>query len=288
MATKAPAGPTQGSPQDLINQLAALNGGGSSGLGGQRVYMGSTPLSSQVRKNILETGGKVPKKGTPNYLSVDDATSQFFTWSEKKRKDFMAQATVGGLLQPGDGIMKASSLWATLVKESAAYTSAGTDFSPWDVLAAYTKQAGGSGAWVRQGDWEVNTFTGQKRYVGPQFKTTTENRVDFTDPATAQAIATGVFQDMLGRDPSKGELASFASALKAAEFAHPVNTSTTTEFNSQGEAIGTKVRQSGGMTAEGRQMIERNAIKKDKEYGAYQAATTYQNALESAVFGAPG
>lgn len=284
MALTKGNGPTQGSPQDLINKLAALNSAGGSGMGQERVYMGT---ETKLRRKSGRADAYV-RRTVPNYMSIEDASKAFFQWDDKKRKDFMSQAIVGGLLKPGAGIMEASSLWGTLVKESARYTAAGTDFSPWDVLGAYTKQAGGAGAWVRQGDWEINTFTHEKRYVGPQFKTTTQNSVDFTDPATARAIATGVFQDMLGRDPTKNELASFATALKSAEFAHPEITKTTTEYNSQGEPVGTKVRQTGGMSAAGRQMVGKNQVKKDDEYGAYQAATTYQNALESAVFGSPG
>lgn len=274
-----------GSNSDFVRMVKSMGGGSKGSAASQDVVFMGTKTSLQSK------GGRADayvRRTQPRYETVAEATNDFFQWGEKKRKDFMSQAIIGGLLKEGDGIMEASRMWALLVKESAAYTGAGKDFTPWDVMAAYTKQAGGANAWVRQGDWEVNTVTGERRYVGPRFKTTTDQRVDFTDPATARAIATGVFQDMLGRDPGKGELEAFASALSKAEQAHPVVTRTTTEYNDQGEAIGTNSQQRGGLTAAGRQMIEQNKIKKDDEYGAYQAATTYQNALESLVYGSPG
>ena len=109
-----------------------------------------------------------------------------------------------------------------------------------------------------------------------------------TDPDTAHAISTKMFQDLMGRDPGQGELGQFASALHQAEQNNPVVSTTTTQYNlDTGQPISSDTSSSGGVSAEGKQYLEEQKIKKSKEYGAYQAATTYQNAFENLVFGAP-
>jgi hypothetical protein len=112
--------------------------------------------------------------------------------------------------------------------------------------------------------------------------------VDLTDPDTARAISTKLFQDLMGRDPGEGELTAFANALSAAEQSSPVVATTTTQYDMEtGQPISSESTQAGGVTAEGKAYIQEQQLKKKKEYGAYQAATTYQGAFENLVFGSP-
>lgn len=192
-------------------------------------------------------------------------------------------------MQPDAGIYEAYGAWEKLVNMAEVFGKAKNPVSPWDILATYVKKSGKS-EWTRDPsnpDFEVNALTGERRYVGPQFRTTTASRIDLTDPATAAAMARQLFQQMMGRDPGKGEITGFANALHAAENSAPVETVTTTEFDAMGRPIGERSEQSGGISAEGKAYIGEERIKKDKEYGAYQAATTYMGALEAAIFGAP-
>lgn len=278
-----------GEPPEWVKDIVAAAEAGAgqqqsiSGLQGN-VYMGTK--KQQVRARGY--GDHTRTVRVPNTMSANDAYMQFFQWNDKKRKDFIAQGILGGLLNEGAGMMEASKVWKAMVGEAAMYNAAGTQISPWDIMSGYVKQSGGAGAWVRQGDFEINSVTGERRYVGPQFKTTTDTRVDLTDPRTAQAIATQVFQRAMGRNPKQGELERFAAALAKAEKANPITSVVTTEFDTTtGEAIGQNTVTSGGMTAEARAMIGENQAKKDPEYGAFQAATTYQGALEALVFGSP-
>lgn len=265
---------------------------GSGGmLAGTDIYMGTTHMRTrgmtpQARSNAINTGGG---RLSDRWMSKEQALGEFFQWSDKKQNDFIAQGVVGGQLQLGSGPLEGVKLWAQLVDMAELYGKVGKKVSPLDLLRRYVKAAGGAGGtWVKQGDFQVNTVTGERRYVGPRFKTTTNTQVDLTDPDTARAIATSLFQDMVGRDPRAGELKGFASALHAAEEASPVVQTTTTEFDTvTGEPVGADTVSEGGLTAEGRALIGQNRIKKDPEYGAYQAATTYQGALEQLVYGAP-
>lgn len=253
------------------------------------VYMGPTSSGAGRVSAYAPTGATGQRRVGVRTLSKEEAEQDIYTWSSKKQMDFMAKAALAGLVKFGDGPMEASKLWKDLVKEASFYGKSGAKISPMDILDMYVQgNNGGKGVWSKQGDFEVNSMTGERRYVGPRFKTTTASRVDLTDPATARAIATRMFQDLMMRNPGKGEIGAFATALAQAEQDSPVTETTTTEYDmTTGEPIGTKTASSGGLTADARAMIAEDRIKADPEYGAVQAATTYMNAFENAIYGAP-
>lgn len=240
------------------------------------------------------SGSVAPDKPRDLWVSTKEAEQEFYTWSTKQQRDFTAQGILSGLLKLGDGPMEAGSLWKKLVKEASAYGAAGQKVTPVDLMASYVQASGGANAWQQMGAFEVNTQTGERRYVGPGTylgdgkAQQTDTRVDLTDPDTARAISTQLFQNLMGRDPGQGELGAFASALHSAEQASPVVSTTTTQYDlDTGQPIGSDTSQSGGLTAEARSYIGEQQVKKKKEYGAYQAATTYQNAFDALIFGGP-
>lgn len=268
------------------------SGSGFGSAGGAYVYMGTgrQPATAQDEKY-----GRAPRK-LDLWATEDEAKADFYNWDGKRQGDFLAKAIVGGLLKFGDGPMEAGKLWAKLVKEAFNYGKAGKKVTPFDLMAAYVGAAGGSGknAWQSMGAFEVNIQTGEKRYVGPGtylgngVARQTDTRTDLTDPDTARAVATRLFQEMMGRDPGAGELSAFASALHTAEANNPVTQTTDTTYNMEtGQPLSTSTQTSGGMTAEGRALIGENQIKSKKEYGVNQAVTTYQSAFENLIFGAP-
>lgn len=276
------------SSDDLEALKKYFGSGGGKSSGGGRVYMGTTWETSGPHGG---SGSVSPEKKPMNiWVSQDEALGNFYNWGQKKQRDFLAKGIIGGQLKLGDGPVEAGKLWAKLVKEASKYGAAGKKISPFDILAAYVGASGGTSksAWVRQGDFEVNSVTGEKRYVGPRFKTETQSRADLTDPDTARAMATKLFQDLMGRDPGAGELTAFGRALNEAERGSPVVETSTTEYDMKtGEPIGANTTSSGGLTADARTYIGEQQIKKKKEYGVNQAVTTYQNALESLIYGAP-
>jgi len=241
------------------------------------------------------TSGAPPASAPPSaqqfrggsWSSEDQADGLYFSWNQKQRDDFRAKGLLSGLLTTGAGDLEAYSLWQSLVKQSSLYGAQGQPVSPLDILSGYVK-ANSKGGWIKSSDgqWETNPVTGERRYIGPKFKTTTQQSVNLTDPATARAIATKVFQDLLGRDPGQGEIAAYASALSQSEASNPSATTTTTEYDpTTGEPVGSSSVTAGGVTADGQQLLAEDQIKKGKEYGAVQAATTYMNALQNAVGG---
>lgn len=270
-------------------QLAALAAGmGASGSGGPgRVFMGFTPGKTANSPFMSEAGQarRQTQPREPSWWSTEGATSQYFNWTQKQRDDFRAKGLLSGLLTQGAGDLEAYSLWQNLVQQASLYGAQGQRVGPLDILSGYVK-SNSSGGWVKQGDFEVNPLTGEKRYIGPATKTTTQTNVNLSDPATARAIATKVFQDLLGRDPGQGEISAYANALSQSEQSDPSSTTTTTQYDpTTGEATNSASVSTGGMTDDERALLAADQLKKGKEYGAYQAATTYMNALQSAVGG---
>lgn len=281
----------------LMAALNALAAGAGGGLGAGKVYMGSTRYTKGGQDK--GSGGYLPRGktmyGTKDmWASEAEATQDYYTWTTKKQSDFVAQGILSGMLKLGDGPMEGASLWKKLVKEASQYGAVGKKVTPFDLMASYVQASGGGSSWVQQGVWEVNTVTGERRYKGPGTylgggkAQQTDTRVDLTDPDTARAVSTKLFQDLMGRDPGQGELGAFASALHSAEQNSPVVSTTTTQYDmDSGQQLSTATTSSGGVSAEGKAYIGEQQIKKKREYGAFQAATTYQNALENLVFGSP-
>lgn len=288
--TPSPTSTGTSSAQDqALQQLMGALGGGTPASTTGRVYMGMTQYGmpagadARNRKNISDLSRR---EAAPNWMTSDEADAQYFTWSQKSREDFRAKGLISGLLKKGAGDMEASSLWHNLVLQAANYGAQDRQISPLDILTGYVKSNGGGSDWVKQGDFEINSITGEKRYIGPQFKTTTQTNVNLTDPATARAVATKVFQDLLGRDPNQGEIGAYANALGQSEAQNPQQATTTTQYDmTTGDPTGSSTITSGGVTAGGQAELAGDKVKKTKEYGVTQAATTYMNALQSAVGG---
>lgn len=282
-------------PGELKVLQGLIGSGATSGSG--RVYMGDySPkkpkgASSQAWKNIQEEAGRQDRS---IWLTQEEAEGEFYNWTQKQQQDFVAKGILSGMLDLGDGPLEGASLWKKLVKEATNYGKQGKKVSPIDLMAAYVSAAGGGNAWHQAGVWEVNTQTGERRYAGPGTylgagkAQQTDTRVDLTDPDTARAISTQLFQNLMGRDPGQGELAAFAAALHQAEQSSPVVSTTTTQYDMEtGQPLSSSTQQSGGLTADSKALIGEQQIKKNKEYGVTQAVTTFQNAFESLIYGSP-
>lgn len=280
--------------------LAAIMaaGGGSAGSGSGQVYMGSQRITRGGQDK--GSGQELPRGktmyGTKDiWISPTQAAQDYYTWNAKKQADFVSQGILSGMLKLGDGPMEGAALWKKLVKEAANYGAVGKKVTPFDLMASYVQAAGGANAWRNAGVWAINTVTGERKYEGPGTylgggkAQQVDTRVDLTDPDTAKAVATKLFQDLMGRDPGAGELTNFASALHTAEQNNPVVATTTTQYDMDtGQPISSDTTSSGGVSAEGKAYLGEQQIKGKKEYGAFQAATTYQNAFDALVFGSPG
>lgn len=283
-------------------QKFASSGSSTTSGGAGQVYLGDTPqVTKGITRDSVLTGsyGKNNMARQPLVVTKQEAYDFFNGFSGKQLRDFISAGQYAGQLQDDAGFMEAQGLWKKLVNASASLTASGRKVSPMDVLSSYlgkgplgTKGVGSGSLWqvqYRSGrKFLVNSQTGEVKYEGPRFETTYQKSIDLTDPTTAKAIATSVYQQLMHRDPGNGELSNFGDALRTAEQQSPVVTNTTTEYDmNTGEAIGTSSKTSGGLSSDAKQYLAEQKIKGTKEYGATQAATTYENALENAIFNNP-
>lgn len=311
------AKPTDSSDDALADSFGP--GGGTGGPFDAGPYNGATVYYGQVARQGRGSGGRIGEvdasPSVPLFIAPSEAYGDYFTtWTPQQRSDLRAMGILSGQLQEDAGDKETSKWWLSLVQQAARYGAGGQQISPMMLAKGYLDAAGGgmtdqerfkhqrgsfpagaifdsSGKYTRtyrDGQFIVNELTGQRTYVGPKFKTTTDTRVDFTDPETAKALTSAIFQQLVGRDPGAGELGQFAAALSKAESAAPTTQTTTSEYNSLGEVVSQKSTTAGGMTEAGRQQLLKDKLKENPEYGAFQAATTYANATKKAIWGGPG
>lgn len=233
-----------------------------------RVYYGQQPVD--VREAARGPHGQPSLKPSDLWITPTEAWEDYYHWDEKQRRDLTAAGVVSGQLREGAGDIETAAWWKQLVTEAARYGAAGQRITPMDLAAGYVSAAG------------------QARKSQAGTRTTTQTNIDVTDPDTAKAVTTQLFQQLLGRDPSPGEIGSFAAALNAAERSAPSVTTTTTQYDEQGRPVSAASTTTGGITAAGQQQLLADKIKSTKEFGVEQAATTYANATRKKIWGGPG
>lgn len=304
--------------EDALADDFDTSAGGGGGAFNPGPYNGATVFYGTTSRNGRGSGGRIGEiEATPSvplFITPAEAYEDYFrNWTPQQRSDLRAKGILSGQLQEGAGDRETSRWWLQLVQQAAKYGAAGQQVSPFALAQGYLDAAGGmtdqerfkqqrgsfpagaifdsSGKYTRtyrDGQFIVNELTGQRTYVGPKFKTTTDTRVDFTDPATARALTESIFQQLVGRNPGAGELGQFAAALSAAEAAAPTTTNTTSEYNDLGEVVSQRSTTAGGLSEAGKQQLMKERLREKPEYGVYQAATTYANATKRAIWGGPG
>jgi hypothetical protein len=204
-------------------------------------------------------------------MDIPSIMREFYRWSDAKVRGLAAKLFEAGILKNPNATR--NEIWdgyKVLLMESSMRNAAGKPITPMQILNGYMKNPIGSGV----------DGAGAK----PSVYTTTQQNVNLTDPKAASAMLFSALQDRLGREPSAAERQAFIGALNAAEEANPTITSTTYKLTKSG-AYDTSTRTTGGVTAQGF-LADYTERHNQKEYGAYQAATTYMNALMQAI-GAP-
>jgi hypothetical protein len=224
------------------------------------------------------------------YGQAQNLPAQWYSSDPGFYKQFIAKAVMYKL--PGAsadmGLPEAGSVWDNLLQTAINLNKAGgkkTDWTPWDVLDSYNRPAGSLGT-RKVGDWLIDNATGEKvKYVGPKSKTTSQTAIDLSNPEQVQAIATQTLTQMIGRAPTDKELAQFKATLNGYEKSHPETTTTTDTYDDMGNVSASNVVHSGGVTDAARQTVLGEGVQKTKEYGKYQAGTTYFNSLMQMIGG---
>jgi len=234
-------------------------------------------------------GMGVALPGTMTYGDAQGLPGQWFANDPKFYKQFMGKLILYKYPSASAdmGIQEATSAWDDLLQTSIMLnkTSKGKQWTPWDVLETYNNKPGSLGT-RKVGDWLVDIATGEKvKYVGPRTKTQKQTALDLSNPEQVQALATQTLTQMIGRAPTDKELAQFKATLNGYEREHPQVTTTTQHLNDQGEVTNSDVVQTGGVDDAARATVLGEGIQKTKEYGKYQAGTTYFNALMQMIGG---
>lgn len=236
---------------------------------------GFTPKYQGPSANLSYTGKETTDLQTARLLPT--------TWSEKEKRDFISKGILYKI--PGFnadmGMPEIMSKWDDLVNDSMTFSRSGTPWSPYDVMNSYANDNKGFGT-VKSadGDWLLDAATGERiKYIGPRTKTTTEKRVDLSSAEDVRALTTQMLTELLGRAPTAKELSQYRSAITGLEKESPSIATTTQTLNEKGEVVGTSTQTSGGVSDAARQQIISEQAKQGPEYGKYQSATTYFNAM---------
>lgn len=249
-----------------------------------QVYMGKEKGGGKVYDP--ERGGYVSGQTTKpkdKFLSYDEANLLPTTWNQKELRDFVNKGILykAAGFSADMGMPEIVQAWGNLVDSAQLLSKGGQSWSPWDVLNTYNQKPGAFGTTKSaDGDWLLDARTGDRiKYIGPRSKTTTEKRVDLSSPEDVRALTTQMLTELLGRAPTAAELAKYRTSITGLEKANPSVATTTTTINDQGEAVGSSTTTSGGVSDAARQGLVEQGAKQGPEYGKFQSATTYFNAM---------
>lgn len=296
------AGPNPGVGQQqyqsalsAMNSLAANPGGSSkTGLtGSSLVYLGGLTGGTQGPNYGLlhnTSTGDFFKTGNTGagYASYDTAKAMPLQWDQSTMKQFVNAGILSKLpgFNSGMGMPEVMDAWDNLVQSAIAFSAADPNkkWTPWDVMNSY-KNDGKFGT-VRKGDWEYDVATGEKvKYVGPKTKTVSSKTIDLSSAEDVQAITTQVLTQALGRAPTAKEVAQYKATINGYERENPTVSTQTQTLNDMGEIVNTSTVNTGGTTAAGKAALVEKGAKQGPEYGKYQSATTYYNAMMQMITG---
>ncbi len=261
-----------------------------------RVHMG---LGSGATGGGAAFGPFTPdqlKAGVPGTASYQEAVIAPARWDEATLRKFVNQGIINKVpgFEPGMGLPQIQSAWQNMVEASIMFNQGRGEgdktWTPWDVLNTWSDQKGKFGT-KREGDWIFDVATGERiKYVGPTKKTVTDKKVDLSNPEDVKAIATQALRELLGRAPSAKELAQFRASINAEERANPLVTTTTQTLRPDIESgtvdvVASETQTTGGVSDAARAALISDPTRETKEYGKYQSATTYWDAMMQMLAG---
>lgn len=196
---------------------------------------------------------------------LSDVANQYYNWDDKTKNKFLSQLNLAGYDTSQMRDSQVAQLWGTYAAQAAQYYSQGRKLTPWDILS--------------------KDMAAREAYMNtPRSVTQTSTAYDMSTREDAHGIFLQAAQSLLGRDPTKAEITAFQKALNAYEKANPTTTTTTTNY--LGDTVtGQTSTTKGGVKEGARQLMAMEDVKQDPEYGAYQAATTYFDAMMEMIGG---
>lgn len=267
MATDATPGPTPGatppaSQQDIGAYLNAPPTVSASGKPTTAYGGNYGPMSNRFAGQDIQSGGG--RAGQRITKSVQDMTNEFYGWDDRQKAEFrnrLGMLNKNFLTATDDQL---ASAWGDYVQQSANYLSAGQNLTPWDIFSKDLASKSAANA-------------------GPQTHTTKTVDTSLTSRVDSDAVFKSAAQSLLGRAPTDAEYAKFYSTLNSQERANPTVATTTTTTDAEGNVTNSQRTSEGGIGAGGAQLLAQKAAEQNPDYGAYQAATTYYNAMMQTI-----
>lgn len=249
--------------EDVLAEIAA-KGGASAGASSTDppVYLGQT---GRYVGSVFEQADK--------RMPVSQAVMDIYSWTDEERSQWGKRLYGAGIIQDPhdwDGMLKT---WEYAVKNTAGFNAGGKpNMTPWKFIDILESR----GAFDK--DLEA-----RKRATTPRTSTSTSIQA-IPDKSDAEAAIKTLFKEQLGRDPEDGELDRYTSMMLSKMRANPGSSTTVSTTDPVTGNSTSRSTSKAGFNPSG--MLE-DKVKSDPEWGAYQAATTYFNALQGAI-GAPG
>lgn len=251
--------------KDAVGAFAAAQGSSSSkgGVKDPLVYLGvkkHTPMYGSSSYYAAQSAGAYD-----NTVKLSEVANQYYNWDNKTKNKFLTQLGLAGYDTSGMKDSQIAQLWGNYAAQAAQYFGQGRRLTPWDILAKDRDQR----------EAYMNT---------PRTVTQSSTSYDMSTREDAHGIFLQAAQSLLGRDPTKAEIGAFQKALNAYEQANPTVTTQTSNYvgdTLQSQSSTTK----GGVKEGARQLMALEDVKADPEYGAYQAATTYFDAMMEMIGG---
>jgi hypothetical protein len=281
-AASAAAAPTQAEQQDAMD-----------------VFFGRTKSQKMTpvwRGDALLPGkSKVVESEEDDIKSVAEGMAMFY------EDDFDLQKLAEEAERYGlraDSLDDLRNVWETAIQYSANKYAAGSKKTPWEMIPLM------GGAWQGGGGKADRSRTmTQTMHEAGRTVTETATQVDISNPEQSRALVQDVLSRALGRWATGDELGEFVGTLNTYQRENPsvstrtsvttpqTTTQTTTEGGSDtdqtsesssktvgGETTSSTTNKQGATAEGGQQLLLENAMEAP-DYGAYQASTTYYDAL---------
>ena len=209
-------------------------------------------------------GAGEPRRPTPQFNSLDNLMNQFYQMTPTQMNALGRKLASAGILDSSQigNPMATEQAYQAVLQQLAKMTAANNYVSLDDFLGSYMKQAGAN---------------------KPSSYSTTETSVNLTDPQSARQLLIQTLQNSLGRNPSAAEYQAFLSSIHAAERENPTVTKRTMQLNNQTGSYDVSNTSTSGGVDPSAFAAEYGQNHNQAEHGAYQAATTYFDALRQAI-----
>lgn len=212
---------------------------------------------------MVDTGQGVFSAGQAAFAKIplSQLVSQWYTMDQASKDKFEAQLATAGYKIETFSDADLGNLWASYAGQAAAYNEQGRNMTLWDVLAMDARN---------------------HQVAKPVTTTHTDVSTNVSNYQDTHALFMSAAQSLLGRAPTTAETKAFQNTLNAYQRANPTKTTQTSTTDAMGNTSST-TSTSGGTTQAGLSDLAQQQAQQNPDYGAYQAATTYFNALLGAI-----